>query len=319
MQLTNYEIHNAGMTIVRFASTARTLVRKNVSSAHATTISKKTGEAIDTWLRKQPEHVIYGSLPSYRQSFQARKPVDLDLVVNDLREAATEILEIFKKKSQKESRIKQTQRGYTIQVKTNGDWITAVDIHKLGTYHRKYIHGSTLEPYEKDKLNIQRITDQVLRKADSVMEQRIVKPKRHLKDVVDFINISKLLIESRKIRQLAKIAKGKKIKEANRILIEAKEAREALKVWEQYARTLEDYGKKYRIKRKTIPENKEEQFIAFAKANPKIPVENLMFTNGSIEKVEKMPKQKEDFFASDFFQQNKIGGEKDGKENFKTW
>ena len=300
MQLTNYEIHNAGMTIVRFASTARTLVRKNVSSAHATTISKKTGEAIDNWLRKQPEHVIYGSLPSYRQSFQARKPVDLDLAVDNLKEAATEILEIFKKTSKKESRIKQTRYGYCIQVKTNGDWTTAVDIHKLGTYHRKYIHGSTLEPYEKDKLKIQRITDQVLRKADSVMEQRIVKPKRHLKDVVDFINIAKLLIASKEIRQLAKIAKGKNIKTANKILIEAKEAREALKVLEQYARTLKDYGKKHRIKRDTIPAQKKEQFITFAKANPKIPVENLMFTNGSIAKVEPMPKQKKDIFTSGF-------------------
>ena len=303
MQLTNYEIHNAGITIVRFASTARTLVRKNVSSAHATTISKKSGEAIDNWLRKQPRHIIYGSLPSYRQSFQSRKPVDLDLAVDDLKEATTEILEIFKKTSRKESRIKQTRYGYNIQVKTNETWITAVDIHKLGTYHRKYIHGSTLEPYEKDKLIIQRITDQVLRKADSVMEQRIIKPKRHLKDVVDFINISKLLIKSKKIRQLAKIAKGKGIKKAEQILIEAKEAREALKIWEQYARNLKDYGKKHRIKRATIPENKEEQFITFAKANPKIPVENLMFTNGSIEKVERMPKQKEESFASVFFKE----------------
>jgi len=302
MQLTSQELHNAGMTIVRFASTARTLVRKNVSSAHATTISKKTGEAIDNWLRKQTGHIIYGSLPSYRQSFQARKPVDLDLVVDDLKEAATEILELFKKTSKKESRIKQTKYGYCIQTKTNGAWITAVDIHKLGTYHRKYVHGSTLEPYKKDKLIIQRITDQVLRKADSVMEQRIIKPKRHLKDVVDFINISKLLIESKEIRQLAKIAKGKKVKEANQILVEAKEARDALKIWEQYARAIKDYGKKHRIKKAVIPPQKKEQFIAFAKSNPKIAVENLMFTNGSIEKVEKMPKQKEDFFRSVFLE-----------------
>ena len=292
MRQTNTDIHNAGMTIVKFASTARTLVRKNVSSAHATTISKKTGKAIDEWLRKQPGQIIYGSLPSYRQSFQSRKPIDLDLAVNNLKEAATEILEIFKTTSQKKSQIKQTKYGYCIQIKPNGTWTTAVDIHKLGTYHRKYIHGSTLEPYKKDKLNIQRLTDQVLRKADSVMERRMTKPKRHLKDVVDFINISKLLIASKEVRQLAKIAKDKNIKAANKILIEAKKTREALKVWEQYARTLKNYGIEHRIKRTSIPPIKKEQFIAFAKANPKIPVENLMFTNTNIEKVERMPKQK---------------------------
>ena len=291
--ITNQELQKAGMTIVRFASIARTLIRKNVSAAHATTISKKTGEAIDEWIKKQPEHVIYGSLPSYRQAFHARKPLDLDLAVDNLHEAATEILDIFKKKSKKESRIKETSYGYGIQIKENGEWTTAVDIHKLGTYHQKFVYGETLEPYEQNNLKIQRITTQLLRKAHLAMEQKqkIVTSDRHLKDTVDFINIARLLIESREVRQLAKIAKNKDIKEANETLINAKNAKEALKVWITYAQSLQSYGEKYKIITDAIPQKREKEFIAFSKKNPSISVSNLMFTNRDIEKVEPMPER----------------------------
>lgn len=290
---TNQELQKAGMTIVKFASTARTLVRKSVSAAHATTISKKTGEAIDNWIKKQPEHIIYGSLPSYRQAFHARKPLDLDLAVDNLKEAAIEILEIFKKKSSKESRIEATKYGYCVQVKINNEWITAVDIHRLGTYHQKFVYGGTLEPYEQNNLKIQRITTQLLRKAYLAMEQKqkIVTSERHLKDTVDFINIARLLIESREVRQLAKIAKNKDIKEANETLINAKNAKEALKVWITYAQSLQSYGERYKIITDAIPQKREKEFIAFSKKNPSISVSNLMFTNKDIEKVEPMPER----------------------------
>lgn len=301
----NKELYKAGMTIVSFASTARTLVRKSVSAAHATTISKKVGEAIDNWIRQQPEHVIYGSLPSYRQAFHARKPLDLDLAVENLKEAAEEIFKIFKKKSRKEARIEKTNYGYTIEVKMNGQWVTAVDIHRLGTYHQKPVYGGTLEPYDQNSLKIQRITTQLMRKAHLAMEQkdRIIAPERHLKDVVDFINIARLLIESREVRQLAKIAKNKDIKEANEVLIEAKKAKEALKVWAAYARSLQSYGEKYKVIADAVPRKREKEFIAFSKKNPSISVANLMFTNGSIERVEPMPKRnrKGNYESEDIF------------------
>jgi exonuclease VII small subunit len=80
-ELKEQELYEAGMIIMKLGKTAISLVRKNVSSAHAETINKELGEAIDEWLAEQPDHIIYGSLPAGRQTFKARKASDLDIAV----------------------------------------------------------------------------------------------------------------------------------------------------------------------------------------------------------------------------------------------
>ena len=287
------ELYNAGMVIVELASSARSLVRKKVSSTHARTISNQLGKAIDEWLAKQSDHTIYGSLPASRQSFRARKPADLDIAVDDPAKAAVEIADIFKKKYRKPINVVSSPGGhrFAIQIKVDNEWVDAVDIHKSGMFYQKYeVYGSTMDPYKQNKLKIQRLCDQLLRKGNSVMKYDVFtgfgpKPERALKDTVDFVNIARTLIESKEVRQLADIERKKNITKAQKILTEIKKAKAALKIWESHARDIQSYGKKYKIFRDAIPDDRERKFIAHAKKYPSTPVKDLVFTNGKIETI----------------------------------
>lgn len=287
------ELYDTGMVIIKLASTARSLVRKKVSSAHARTITNQLGKAIDDWLAKKSDHTIYGSLPANRQSFKARKPADLDIAVDDPAKAAVEIAAIFKKKYKKPINVVSSPGGnrYSIQIKVDNEWVDAVDIHKSGMFYQKYdVYGETLDPYKQNRLKIQRLCDQLLRKGNSIMRHNAFRgfgplPERALKDTVDFVNIARTLIDSKEVRQLADIERKKNVSKAQKILTEIKKAKAALKIWEDHARNIPEYGKKYRIFRDAIPNDRERKFIAHAKRNPKIPVKDMVFTNGKIETI----------------------------------
>jgi hypothetical protein len=287
------ELFEAGMLIMKLGRTAISLVRKRVSSSQAETISKELGEVIDEWLAKQSDHIIYGSLPASRQSFKARKPSDLDIAVEDPGKAAAEVSEIFKKKYKKPINIVKSpgSNRYGIQIKVNNEWVDAVDIHRSGMFFQEYeVYGKTLEPYEQNGLKIQLLTDQLLRKGNSVLKRDIFTgfgplPGRVLKDTVDFINIARCLIESKEVRQLADIERNKNTKEAQRILREIENAKEALKIWTNYTKALPGYGKKYKIYSDAIPYLREKKFISYAKKHLDMPVKNLIFTNGNIETI----------------------------------
>jgi hypothetical protein len=291
------ELYDAGMVIIKLASTARSLVRKKVLSAQARTITNQLGKAIDDWLAKQSDHTIYGSLPASRQSFKARKPADLDIAVDDPTKAATEIVAIFKKKYKKPINVVSSPGGnrYGVQVKVGNKWVDAVDIHKSGMFYQKYdVFGETLDPYKQNRLKIQRLCDQLLRKANSIMKHNAFTgfgplQERALKDTVDFINIARTLIESKEVRQLADIERKKNVKKAQKIITEIKKAKVALKIWELHTRKIKDYGKKYKIYRDAIPDDRERKFIAHAKKHPRTPVKDMVFTNGKIEIIKFKP------------------------------
>jgi len=281
------ELYKAGLELVKIASTARTLVRRPFKASKAVTIPLAVGKEIEKWLKSHPEHVVYGSLPMRGQMFKYRETRDIDLAVKNPRQVALEIKDIFQRYSKLPVRIISSpgRRRYAVQVKLKGKWVDAVDIHQIGMFYGDYdVYGSTLPPYDEEGIKIQKLADQLLRKANSVMaydpkEKRFgPKPERALKDIVDFINTAKMLIASKRVRAKATLAR-------------IKQAEKALKVWERYAKKLEGYGGKYKVYKKQITEEKEKKFINYALTHPGIPVKNLVFRNGTIKQIPQQSQQ----------------------------
>ena len=281
MKQSERELYKAGLELVKIASTARTLVRRPFKASKAVTIPLAVGKEIEKWLKAHPEHVVYGSLPMRGQMFKYRETRDIDLAVRNPRQAALEIKAIFQRHSKLPVRIISSpgKRRYAVQVKLKGEWVDAVDIHQIGMFYGDYdVYGSTLPPYDEEGIKIQKLADQLLRKANSVMaydpkEKRFgPKPERAVKDIVDFVNTAKMLIASKRVRAKATLARIKR-------------AEKALKVWERYAKKLEGYGSKYKVYKKQVTEEKEKKFIDYALRHPDIPVKNLVFRNGKIKRI----------------------------------
>lgn len=272
------KLYNSGMNLVKLASTATTIVRKKVSSGDAATIPKDAGSKIDEWLRSN-EHILYGSLPMKRQMFKSRPAKDVDLAVEHPREAAQRLNTILANKTKLQTRIIHSKgmKRYAVQVKSESDkWIDAIDIHTIGMFYGDYdVYGSTLPPYSQKGIQIQTLADQLLRKANSVLaiDKKTGRfgatPDRELKDVTDFVNVSKMLIESKELRARASLAR-------------VKEGREAIKIWEDYARKLDGYGGQKKVFKDQISTKKEKAFIAYALKHPEHDVRDLVFTDGKV-------------------------------------
>lgn len=270
--------YSAGMKLVKLASTATTIVRKKVSSGDAATIPKNAGSKIDEWLRNN-KHILYGSLPMKQQMFKSRPAKDVDLAVEHPREAAQRLNTILANKTKLKTRIIHSKgmKRYAVQVKSKGgEWIDAIDIHTIGMFYGDYdVYGSTLPPYSQKGIQIQTLADQLLRKANSVLaiDKKTGRfgatPDRELKDVTDFVNVSKMLIESKELRARASLAR-------------VKEGRKAIKIWEDYARKLEGYGGQKKVFKDQIPTKKEKKFIDYALKHPEHDVRDLVFTDGKV-------------------------------------
>ena len=283
MRLTQTERirYNAGIEILKIASTARTLVRKPILTSKTSSLSKEVGKAVNAYLRKHPSHIIYGSLAARQQMFKSRVAKDVDLAIDNPERVARELQQILRKYSNKQTRIISSpgKNRYAVQVKIGEEWSDVFDIHKAGIFYGEYIQGQTLDPYkQKDGLRIQKLLDQLLRKGNSVLaydvkEKRFgPKPERAEKDTVDFVNVSKMLIASKLVRAKATLAR-------------VKEAEKAIKVWENYVKQLKDYGTKYKVHPKHISKERENKFIKYAIENPTIPVKDLVFTNGRVKHI----------------------------------
>ena len=165
--------------------------------------------------------------------------------------------------------------SHVVQVKKKGEWVDAVDIHPLQDHKVKFeVYGESLQPRKIKGMKVQRAADQLLRKANAVMqfnekEGRMGAPShRREKDVVDFVTTSRLLLDSKQLKAEAELA-------------QVKEARKALTSWKRHARDVR--GRKGGVGRDPIPEYREQQFIDFAKANPTVDVDTISLnTKGAL-------------------------------------
>jgi len=257
-----------GMTILKTVSDETSVVVKELNTTDAANVPDRAAPSLDKYIQSINEHELYGSLAMQSRTFAARKPNDVDIVLNQPKKVALDVRRIMQRSGSK-ARIESNPQfnSHVVQVMRKGEWVDAVDIHPLQEHAVKFdVYGKSLPPRIIKGVKVQRAADQLLRKANSVMgynekEGRMGAPAhRREKDVVDFVITSRLLLDSKQLKAEAELA-------------QVKEARNALTSWRQHARDVR--GRKGGVGRDPIPEYREQQFIKHARLNPSVDVDSI--------------------------------------------
>ena len=269
---------DAALTIVRTLSEETSVVAKPMSSVNIKHIPDSVEPAIRNWLRKYQAHEIYGSAAGATHSIHARKPNDLDIAVGNPRYVANSLASLMRRKGVKVKIVANPEWGsYVIQAFQNGKYEDSVDIHPLKDHGGKFdFYGSSQKPLSKNKINIQRSSDQLLRKFNAVTA---IDPKtgkmgasahREIKDTQDAIQIAELLLASMELKSKAQLSKAKKVKAG-------------LKVWKVHLSTL-NVGKSATKtkKQKPISETRQKKFVKKAVKKPSKNLDDLIFENGKV-------------------------------------
>jgi len=274
------ELYNDGMIILDTVGHENSAVAKKLQSTDAANVPDMAANALDRYLKVNPNHEVYGSLAMHTHTFKgSRTPADIDIVVSNPRKVATDVNRIMRRKGIKTNMVSNPEyNSFVVQVEKNNELVDAVDIHPMKGHRGKYdVFGQSLLPVQTDGINVQVAADQLLRKANSVMAKSKGKmgPVEHraLKDTTDFITTSRLLLDSKELEakaELKRVAKGRK----------------ALQSWKKHARTLDGYNPdKTPIGKDPIPATHEKRFINFALKNPGVDIDNIRLTKKTVKQI----------------------------------
>lgn len=261
-----------GMTILRTVGNETSVITKPLKTTDAANVPDRSAASLDRYIKTINKHELYGSLAMKSHTYHSRNPQDVDIVVNQPKKVAMDVRRIMQRSGFK-ARVESNPQfnSHVVQVEKKGEWVDAVDIHPLQEHNVKFdIYGESLPPREIKGVKVQRAADQLLRKANAVMqwnekEGRMGAPAhRRKKDVIDFVTTSRLLLDSKQLKAEAELE-------------QVKEARKALTSWRKHARNVR--GRRGGVGRDPIPEYREQQFIDYARGNPSVNVDSIVLND----------------------------------------
>jgi hypothetical protein len=181
----------AAKTICSTLSKEFSVIAKPLASVNIRNIPDAAELAVRNWIRSHAgRHEVYGSSAMATHSVTARPPQDLDIVIDNPGHAARVLADILRRKRIKTKVTANPEwKSYVVQVMKNGAWVDAIDIHPIQEHSGKFeFHGESQKPIATRGINIQRASDQLLRKANAVTtitEGRMGAPeKRNFKDTI---------------------------------------------------------------------------------------------------------------------------------------
>jgi len=268
---------NAALTIVKTLNEETSIVSKPLSAVNVRNIPDNAETNIRNYIRTLKSHEVYGSASMATHSIHARRPNDLDIVVTNPRKVAYDFSNIMRRKGIKTKVVGNPEWGsYVVQVNIKGEWEDCCDVHPISDFRGKYdFYGSSKLPLKKKGISLQRASDQLLRKANAITQRKKdgsmgAPPHRELKDTIDFITTTELLLASMELKSKAQLAKAKRVKEE-------------LKVWKAHLRKLKgDKKKKAITKKKPLSATRQKKFVAKAIKKPGKDVDDLIFENGKV-------------------------------------
>jgi len=271
---TDTQRRTAAMTIVKVLDDELSVVAKSLSQVDIRNIPDRVEPAVRGWLRKHAgNHEVYGSAAMATHQITGRQPADLDLVIADPNAAARSLAALMKRGGVKCRVIPSQSAGaFIVQTYRRNEWGDALDIHPLEGHAGKYeFHGQSKPPMTKNGIRIQRASDQLLRKANSVTGTRDdgsmgAAPARELKDTRDFVANARLLLASMETRTAAQQARARRV-------------RAAIVVWERHLKTIP--GAPAKPKRKPVSKTRTKRFTQKARANPGVELDDLIFAGGA--------------------------------------
>lgn len=270
---------SAAKTIVQTLGDEVSIIAKPLSQVDIRNIPNAVEPAIRNWIKQHGKHEIYGSGAMATHQTHGRQPQDLDLVIDKPRQAANALAGVMRTKGVNCKVVPSKSPGaYVVQTQRGGEWVDALDIHPLEGHAGAYdFYGRSHAPITQNGIKIQRAADQLLRKANAVMQKGGAPAHRELKDTRDFITTAKILVESIETRTTAQRARVRGVKAA-------------IKVWEAHLKTIKGAPKP--AKRKQISDAKTRRYAKKAVSAPAIDLNNLVFTSGTTISTRKTPKGK---------------------------
>ena len=276
----------AARNICKILSNETSVIAKPLSSVDILNIPNSVEARVRKWIKKyKGRSEIYGSAAMSTHSIHARRPSDLDIVIDNPSHAARSLSSLMRDSGIKVKVIPNPTWGsYVVQVQNKkGEFVDALDIHPIEGHYEKFdLYGSSKKPFTKKGITIQRASDQLLRKANAITQRRKdgslgASPHRELKDTVDFITTSKLLLSSMEVKSKAELARVKKVKKE-------------LRVWETHLSKIRgDKKKKKIVKVKPISETRKSKFIAASERMSDVDIDNIVFENGGKITVRERP------------------------------
>ena len=267
--------YNAAKVIVKTLENEYSVVSKPLSSVNIKNIPDNAEPAIRNYISTLKNHEVYGSASGATHSIHARRPNDLDIVVTNPSKVAQDFSNIMRRKGIKTKVVGDPQWGsYIVQANIKGEWVDCCDVHPISDFRGKYdFYGSSKMPIKKNKISIQRLSDQLLRKANSITQRQKdgsmgAAPHREEKDTSDFIATAELLIASMQLKSQAQLAKAQQVKQE-------------LKVWKAHLRKLKG-SKTTNAKRKPLSATRQKKFVAKAVKKPGKDLDDLIFENGKV-------------------------------------
>ena len=265
--------YNAAKTIVKTLSEEVSVVSKPLSKVDIKNIPNSVEPDIRNWLRKYQAHEIYGSAAGATHSIHARRPNDLDIAVGNPKYVANSLAVVMRMKGVKVKIVCNPEWGsFVVQAFIKGNYEDSIDVHPLHQHRGAFtFFGSSQTPFSKKKLNIQRSSDQLLRKFNAITQRRKddsmgAAPHREEKDTQDAIQITELLLASMELKSKAQLAKAKRVKEE-------------LKVWKAHLRKIK--GKATKAK-KPLSTTRQKKFVRKAVKKPSKDIDDLIFENGKV-------------------------------------
>lgn len=270
---TDTQRRTAAMTICKTLNDELSVVAKPLSQVDVRNIPNRVEPAVHNWIRKHAGGEVYGSAAMGTHQITGRQPADLDFVTDDPNTAAYNLATVMKRGGVVcRVQISQSPGAYVVQTYLNNEWVDALDIHPLAGHAGQYdFYGQSKPPLTKKGIKIQRASDQLLRKANSVTGARNdgsmgAAPARDLKDTRDFVAAARLLLASMETKNHAQQARARRVKDA-------------IAVWERHLKTIP--GAPAKPKRKPVSKTRTIRFTQKARANPSVDLDNLIFAGGA--------------------------------------
>lgn len=270
----NIFLRNAGKRIIETGKSDRSssLIQNTVSTKFVANVPKTTASDIDKIIADEP-HVIYGSLANISHGYGFRQPKDVDLSVEVPQATAIKISNELRQKGY-QSKIVQSRspNSYSVKILKNNAWETIVDVHPLQKHYKTYptTYASTDKPERIGRFNIQSVKDQFFRKGNLVLKKGGAEPHRVLKDEVDFINISRLMLDQKQLQAESEI---KRVQNARKDLNRIKQHTKQHRGWN---------SKDYPLNKDPIPQRLEQKFVNYAVQNPEKDVRTITLKNNKV-------------------------------------
>ena len=267
---------NAALAIVKTLESEHSVVSKPLASVNIKNIPDSAEADIRNYIRTLKNHEVYGSASMATHSIHARRPNDLDIVVTNPRKVAYAFSNIMRRKGIKTKVVANPEWGsYIVQAYQKDEWVDCCDIHPISEHKGKYdFYGSSQQPLNKSGITLQRASDQLLRKANSITGRQRdgsmgAAPHREEKDTSDFITTAENLLASMELKSKAQLAKAKKV-------------RAELKVWKAHLAKLKGGKKKTPVKQKPLSTTRQKKFVKKAVNTPGKDIDDLIFENGNV-------------------------------------